>query len=459
MKDNKISKNIIDILSSVGFPVISGGLFIVWVIYFIKNPVITFPLISIIVLDLYYFSGRVHAGVLASFASASALLGIAFIDDGFSSFLVLLEGAQLVAFYFVLKMYDDHYISMKNRMQEEYETLDREITLKDSEIKENSKRTEAIIQQMDNFQTLGRIIQTFEASLDEREIIYKSGELASKFIGNGEWKLKKNVYGDVFAKYIKTSGIPLIITDFSTDRRFPMLQNKDVSVIAVPVDVNGSFWGILIGTSPGKNAFRDSDLRLLSILSGIISAVLNNAYLYVKIQELAITDGLTGLYTQSYFKERLKEEMKRARSNKVPLSVAVLDIDFFKKINDRYGHRSGDVILSQVAALLRGRFRETDLLSRYGGEEFGVIMLHTDDDEAVKILEEVRAGIEKERFFLPIESYSPIQVKITVSIGFAGLEVGGTAAVEDELIKKADKALYKAKNSGRNRTVRYANEQ
>jgi diguanylate cyclase (GGDEF)-like protein len=303
------------------------------------------------------------------------------------------------------------------------------------------------------------MIQTFEASLDEREIIEKSGELASKFIGSGEWKLKKNVYGDVFAKYIKTSGMPLIITDFSVDRRFPMLQNKDVSVIAVPVDVNGAFWGILIGTASGKNAFHDSDLRFLSILSGIISAVLNNAYLYIKRQDLAITDGLTGLYTQSYFKERLKEEMKRARSNKVPLSVAVLDIDFFKKINDRYGHRSGDVILSQVAAILRGRFRETDLLSRYGGEEFGVIMLHTDDNEAAKILEEVRAGIEKERIFLPIESYSPIQVKITVSIGFAGLETGGSSSVEDELIKKADKALYKAKNSGRNRAARYTNEQ
>jgi hypothetical protein len=98
MKDNKISKNIIDILSSVGFPVIAGGLFIVWIIYFIKNPVIFFPLIAIIVLDLYYFSGRVYAGVLTSFAAAAALFGIIFIDDRFSAFLVLLEGAQLVAF-------------------------------------------------------------------------------------------------------------------------------------------------------------------------------------------------------------------------------------------------------------------------------------------------------------------------------------------------------------------------
>jgi diguanylate cyclase (GGDEF)-like protein len=459
MKENKLSKNIIDILSSVGFPVIAGGLFIVWITYFIKDPVTVFPLIAIIVLDLYYFSGRIYAGVLVSFTVAAALLSSMFIDSGFSVLLVSAEGAWLVAFYFTMEMYDNCYVSMENRMQEEYEILDREITLKDSKIKENKKRIKSIMQQMDNFQTLGRMIQTFEVSLNEREIIEKAGDLASNFIGNGKWKLKKNVAGDVFAKYIKTSGIPLIITDLSADRRFPMLQNKDVSVIAVPVDVNGVFWGILIGAAAEKNAFQNSDLRLLSILSGIISTVLNNAYLYTKIQDLAITDGLTGLYTQSYFKERLKEEMRRARSNKVPLSVAVLDIDFFKKINDTYGHRSGDVILSQLAALLRGRFRETDLLSRYGGEEFGVIMLHTDDNEAKKVLEEIRTSIEKERFFLPIESYRPIQVKITVSIGFAGLENGSPAAVEDELIKKADKALYEAKNSGRNLTVRYTNEQ
>lgn len=457
MKENKVSKNVLDILSSIGLPVIAGGLFIVWVIYFLKNPIIAFPLIAILVLALYYFSGHVYSGVLTAFAVMTALLGIVFINDTFSVLIVLLESIWLIIFYYVLDVYRNHYLSMKNSMHEEFETLDREITLKDSEIIESNKRTNAIRQQIDNFQTMGRMIQTFEASLNEDEIIEKSGELASKFIGNGEWKLKKNVYGDVFAKYIKTTGLPLIITDLSNDRRFLMNQNRYYSVIAVPVEVNGTFWGVLRGTSPKKNAFEDADLRLLSILAGIVSTVLNNTYLYIKIQDLSITDGLTGLYTQSYFKERLKEEVKRARSNKVPLSVAIVDIDFFKKINDTYGHQAGDVILRQVAALLRGRFRETDLLSRYGGEEFGVIMLHTDDEEAKNVLEEIRKSIEKERFFLPIESYHPIQVKITVSIGFAELEKS-SASIEEELIKKADKALYSAKKAGRNCTARFENE-
>lgn len=458
MKENKVSKNLLDILSTIGLPVIAGGLFIVWSVYFIKNPVIVFPLIAILVIDLYYFSGPVYSGVLTTFAVTVALLGIVFINDTLSVVLVLVEIIWLVSLYFVLEFYRGGYVSMKNGMQEEYEILDREITLKDSETIENNKRTIAIIQQIDNFQKMGRMIQSFEASLDEQEIMEKSAELASKFIGRGNWKLKKDVYGDVFAKYIKTTGMPLIVTDLSTDKRFTMIQNRYFSIIAVPVEVNGVFWGILRGTAPKKNAFKDADLRLLSILAGIVSTVLNNAYLYGKIQDLAITDGLTGLYSHSYFKERLKEEMKRAKINKVPLSVAILDIDFFKKINDTYGHQAGDVILRQVAALLRGRFRETDLLSRYGGEEFGVIMLHTDKFEAQKVLEEIRTSIEKERFFLPIESYHPVQVKITVSAGFAELEKANSS-IEDEIIKKADKALYQAKRSGRNCIIRFENEQ
>ena len=115
--------------------------------------------------------------------------------------------------------------------------------MKDSEINENKKRTEDIKQQIKNFQKMGNIIQTFEASLDEKEIIEKSGELAAQFIGNGNWKLKKNTQGDAFAKYIKNTGLPLIITDLSNDRRFLLTQSRYLSVIAVPVEVNGSFWG------------------------------------------------------------------------------------------------------------------------------------------------------------------------------------------------------------------------
>ncbi len=455
MNEQKVVKSLYDIFGTVGLPVISGALFIAWVVNFLENPVLTFPLISILVLALYYFSGPVYSGLLMVFAVITALFGIIFVDNPFWSYLVIIESVWLICFYCVLEMYRDSYLSVKNGLLEEYETLDREIALKDSELNENRRKTQDIIQKIKNFQKMGAIMQTFEASLDEEEIIDKSGELASQFIRTGNWKLKKNTQGDIFARHIKTTGLPLIITDIAMDKRFSLPEKTEYkSVIAVPVEVNGSFWGILKGTSPHPNTFSDADLRLLSVLSGVVNTVLNNAYLYQKVQALAITDGLTGLYIQSYFKERLREEMNRAKSNKVPLSIGILDIDFFKKINDTYGHQAGDIILRQIALLLRGRFRETDLIARYGGEEFAVMMLHTDADEAVKILEEIRKSIEKERFFLPVERYAPIIVKITASIGFAELDKS-SSTVEDELIKKADSALYKAKESGRNKVVEF----
>lgn len=454
----KLQKSIIDIIATVVLPVFAGAIYIVWAINLLTNPIIVFPLISIFVLILYYISGNVYSGLFTVFAILAGLFSIIFIDDKSQSFFVIMECVYLICLYFVLEMYSDKYLSLKNMLQEEHETLERGIAMKESEINENKKRKDDIMQQIQNFQKMSRMLRTFQASLDEKEIIEKSEELAAQFIGNATWKLKKNTAKDVFAKYIKDTGLPLIITDLSNDDRFTLTQNKYLSVIAVPVEVNGNFWGILRGTSHQTNAFNDSDLRLLSILSSTVSSVLSNAYLYRRLKDLSITDGLTGLYTQSYFKERLREEMYRSRSNKIPLTVAIIDIDFFKNINDTYGHQAGDTVLNQIALLLMGRFRETDLIARYGGEEFGVIMLHTDRKEAFKVLDEVRRSIEKERFFLSVRGGSLTQVKITVSIGFADLDNTMTTFVEDELIKKADKALYKAKKSGRNRTEEFLND-
>ncbi|MCL2390095.1 MAG: sensor domain-containing diguanylate cyclase [Endomicrobia bacterium] len=457
MGSKKNRDSILDVITTVGLPVISGAFFIVWVIHFLKTPFITFPLILILVYILYFFSGSVYSGVLTVFAVATGIIGVIIIEDTSQIYYVLAECVIIVCFYFVFDMYREKYLAMKNAKYEEYETLEREIAIKDSEILENKKRNASMQQQIKNFQQIGRMIQTFQVSLDEKEILVKSGDIAAQFIGSGNWRLKKNVHGDIFAKYIKNTGLPLIVTDISKDRRFDFVKNRYLSVIAVPIEVNGGFWGIIKGTSYKANNFNDSDLRLLSILSGIVSTVLNNAYLYKKASDLAITDGLTGLFTQSYFKERLREEINRSKSNKVSLSVGILDIDFFKKINDTYGHQAGDVILRQIALLLRGRFRETDLIARYGGEEFGVIMLHTDSKEAFKVLEEMRTTIEAERFFIPTESYSPVQVRVTVSIGFTEFKQYNSS-VETELIKRADSALYEAKSSGRNRTVEFAND-
>ena len=300
------------------------------------------------------------------------------------------------------------------------------------------------------------MIQGFESSLDEGEIIAKSRVIASQFIGSGEWNLVKNSKNDEFSQYVKSTGYPLVIDDLSRDDRFNASLEGHKSVIAVPVDVDGKFWGIIKGTSLYARAFIDSDLRLLSILSGIVSNVINNANLYKKVEGLAVTNSLTGLFTQSYFKERVCDEVKRAKMGGFPISVAILDIDFFKKVNDTYGHQAGDAVLRQISSILKKRFRETDLISRYGGEEFGILMPHTGRKEAGFVLEQVRKTIENEKFLIS-HNNMPHEINITVSVGIMSTENNQNIDC-DMLIRKADSALYLAKNSGRNKTVEYAHD-
>jgi diguanylate cyclase (GGDEF)-like protein len=123
-------------------------------------------------------------------------------------------------------------------------------------------------------------------------------------------------------------------------------------------------------------------------------------------------------------------------------------VDFFKKFNDTYGHAAGDAVLRQIANVLRNCLRETDLVSRYGGEEFAVIMLQTDLDEAKNIAEVIRKSIEMEKIYLPVESFQPVQARITVSVGVSSLS--GRIRNEEELLSTADRAMYRAKKKGRN---------
>lgn len=457
MMENEDLKSIIsDMFSTLMVPVIIGVLFIFWAVYFFQNPTIVFPVVSILVLILYFLSGSLFGGVLTALAVLVGIFSTVFIGNLQEVFMVLIECLLLVIFYVVLELYRSDYQSTKNLLLEEYETLDRDATIKESEIAENKRKVEAISQKVKNFQKIGGVIETFQESLDEKDIIEKSSNLALHFAGSGSWKLKKHSNGDVFSTYVKNTGLPLFITDIRKDRRFFFSKNKFLSVIAVPVEVNGFYWGIIRGVSSKQNVFENVDLRLLSILSSIISNVLNNAYLYQKNQELAITDGLTGLFTQSYFKERFRGESKRAKSNKSSVSVGILDIDFFKNVNDTFGHQAGDIVLRQLALLLRKNLRRTDIIARYGGEEFAVMMLHTDENEAFNVLEKLRTAIEEERFLLPLES-SSANIKITVSIGFASTDKN-TPGIEDDLIKRADSALYKVKNTGRNKTCRFSDD-
>jgi len=167
-----------------------------------------------------------------------------------------------------------------------------------------------------------------------------------------------------------------------------------------------------------------------------------------QLTELATTDQLTGLANRRSLDVRLREEIKRVRRYSEGLSLAILDVDFFKRVNDRYGHTFGDQVLREIAAMCRQVCRETDLVARFGGEEFVFVLARTTKDQAAGVMERVRTTIGAATIAHPA-SVEPIRV--TVSVGVAS--VPDDSLDQDGLLRKADDALYRAKASGRNCTI------
>jgi len=168
-----------------------------------------------------------------------------------------------------------------------------------------------------------------------------------------------------------------------------------------------------------------------------------------------IIDPLLGIYNRRHFDIQLSEEIKRAKRYKFPISMLLLDIDYFKKINDTFGHYIGDLVLKNIGQLLLKNVRETDIIARYGGEEIAVIAPHTTKFNALLLAERLRQVIEKS-IILPANEHKNRQaITLTVSIGVAAL--GQKIIDQQTLIQKTDQALYQAKQEGRNRVVIFKN--
>ena len=169
-------------------------------------------------------------------------------------------------------------------------------------------------------------------------------------------------------------------------------------------------------------------------------------FMYSKTRHMSVTDALTGLYNRRHFEDNLEREFLRAVRYDNHLSFAIIDIDYFKQVNDTYGHSAGDYVLKEVAYLISQTFRKTDMVFRYGGEEFAVIITETPLSKAVVPLERLRKTIEENNFI-----YKGKKIDITISIGAS--EVNEQTNTVHQLFEFADSALYKAKESGRNKVV------
>ena len=227
------------------------------------------------------------------------------------------------------------------------------------------------------------------------------------------------------------------------------------SILVIPIIFHAEIIGTLfLRTSRARHAFTKHEINLCQTIANAAANPLYNAFLFEKmgdeklhLEKLAITDYLTGLYNNRYFYHRLAEEYSRSQRHNLHLSCLMLDIDFFKGVNDRYGHKAGDNILKELAQLLKHHMRKSDVVARYGGEEFIMLLPQTDESGAMAKAESLRSHIESH----PFRGLKG-ERGLSVSIGLATYP-DRRATNKEDLITFADNALYTAKAQGRNRVV------
>ena len=259
-------------------------------------------------------------------------------------------------------------------------------------------------------------------------------------------------------------------------RRPAQKTSRTDARLVVPLLINDEAEGFVEVLAEGERRFSEAEVDLLQMLAGQAGAAVMNTRLYRKVERQAITDGLTGLYNHRYFYDRLNQEFARAQRYGLPLSLLMLDVDDFKRFNDRYGHQVGDKILAETGRVLISQLRRgVDIAARYGGEEFVVLLPNTSADGAevvgTRLVREV-ASLEASDVDLPparLEGARSLgeqirrriaeveltdveaseTTRLTVSVGLAAFP--GAATNPDQLVRDADKALYLAKRLGKNR--------
>jgi len=235
---------------------------------------------------------------------------------------------------------------------------------------------------------------------------------------------------------------------------FPQAQSRPRSVALLPLVRYGKLFGSLnIGSFDAKRFVKGTRTDFFEHFAAIVAICIENAANVQRLKRQGITDTLTALNNRRFFEQRLQEEIEVSRRSELPLSCMMLDVDYFKKVNDSYGHQVGDQVLREVAALIRAQLRGSDVLSRYGGEEFVALLNNTAGKTAQEIAERVRTGIEEHTFSLP----SGDKFNVTISIGVATHTPSSESAVNSSdgefLVGHADRCLYAAKEAGRNTIV------
>jgi diguanylate cyclase (GGDEF)-like protein len=228
-------------------------------------------------------------------------------------------------------------------------------------------------------------------------------------------------------------------------------DDAPASVAIMPLMRRGKYLGALSLGSLDKERFSmQMATDFLRRLSDILSVCLENTLNFEMLKRTSFIDPLTGINNRRFFDQRIGEEIDRAQRSDDPLSCLFLDIDYFKKVNDQYGHQAGDCILVESSAEIKKQLRNNDILARYGGEEFVVLLSNAPNSKAVEVAERIRSAIETQTFDCTPE----LKLKITISIGISTYNPNAQdeplSITPSQLIELADQGLYAAKDAGRN---------
>jgi len=213
------------------------------------------------------------------------------------------------------------------------------------------------------------------------------------------------------------------------------------SVLCIPIAYGETILGVLNVESGRENAFEQQEVLILRTLADLLATALHNAFVFKNMQQQSITDGLTGIKTRRFFNEALQSEWKRARRTKRPFSVVLIDLDKFKSVNDSKGHLEGDLVLARVGRILEQKSRQSNIVARYGGDEFVILMPETSLEQAQILCERLRLWIATDTMLN--------ERQITGSFGVAAFPTHGSST--DDLLHIADLGMYTSKRAGGNR--------
>ena len=384
---------------------------------------------------------------------------------GYATISSAIEALKVGAYDYLIKPFDMDHLKLVIRRGLEKQRL----TVKNLELIEKLEKEKiklGII--MDAYNHISEIFRLDELAdfVADKAVLIAEAERASMMMvdeGAGELvvrgfkgleKEKKGLrmkIGQLVAGWVAQEGQVMLVRDIETDPRMRLQlrdpQYKTKSFISLPLKADHQVLGVINVTDKlaEMEVFTDVDLRYLSLLAHQTVTQIANIRLCEKLSSLAVTDALTGIFNHRFFQEGLNVEILRAQRYKHNLSLIIFDIDGFKSYNDRYGHLEGDRVLKNVAQEIRKNVRQVDIICRYGGDEFVVILPSTHAKGAKFVAEKVRNSVAT-LDLLNVESHKVIRV--TLSGGVAEFKEG---MKKEQLLNLADRALYSAKSEGKNK--------